>query len=135
MLPDCSKWNIWEGEEIEGSSDIGVTTIFIRDCSKEDILNLIPKYTRVWFCETFVNYDLIRLSKTICSNINVSVYIEDWNNLPQDIKGSCKIYLKIKGLKTGDEIGVGEDFHQEFFTVGLGEITDNSVYYLDRKIK
>lgn len=136
LTPPCYTWGIWEGYEIEGNVDIGVKTLFIRKCSKDDILQYCKLYTRVWFCEEFKNWELIRLSKTLCSNINLAVYYEDVKDVPVDIFNICRMYVKFNlQLKQGDQLGVGENFNQEFFSIGTGIKIDKQIYFQDVFIK
>lgn len=132
IKPNCSTWSIWEGLELEGNVDIGVKTLFIRNCSKEDITKHCKNYTRIWFCEEFKNWELIRYCKTLCPNINLAVYYEDMKDLPVDIFDMCRLYVKLNlQLKHGDQLGVGKDFRQEFFVIDNGIKIDNTIYHKD----
>lgn len=131
---ESKHWKIWSGKEIEGDIDKGVETVFIRECELND-LNLILKFERIWFCEEFKNWGIIRECLNNHSNVNVSVYMEEFQQVPSDIKQSCRLYLKIKGLKQNDIIGVGENYYQEFFTIGSGEKVAPQDYSEDIFIK
>jgi len=60
--PPCSDWGIWEGSEIEGLTQIGVKTLFVRRLPTGLLLSVLVgklqikgmKYDRIWFCKEFV---------------------------------------------------------------------------------
>lgn len=148
MTPECSKWSIWIGKEVEGSSDIGVETLFIRSLSttvdefERQADALIPamtrrgEITRVWFCKEFTDWKLLRAIakhfKTVCMEVSIKQY----GNLPRDFQTDFTIYLKVNLLmKAGDHICVGPPFQDEAFKIGTGVKVTPQQYSNDRKIR
>jgi hypothetical protein len=148
MIPECAKWEIWRGAEIEGVSGLGDETLFIRkfDTTPESFAAggqaLIDKMThkgmcrRVWFCKEFTNWGLLRVIarhfKTVCIEATPKTY----DNLPRDFKANFTIYLKLNFLlKEGDHVCVGASFQDEAFCVGTGAKVRPEQYANDVKIR
>ncbi len=148
LKPPCADWSIWVGGEVEGSSDLGATTLFIRalnstpeefeQLSKDLVPRLTKKgtITRVWFCKEFQNWPLIRVIakhfKTVCLEVTPKGY----DNLPRDFKTDYTIYLKVPFmLKKGDHICVGAAFQDEAFQIGTGNRVSPEQYLNDVKVK
>lgn len=148
VKPPCADWGIWLGPEVEGTSEIGEQTLFIRklSCTAEEFRaqqsDLVPSLTRrgvvrrVWFCKEFTSWPLIRLIaphfKTVCLEVSAKGY----DNLPRDFRTSYTIYLKLPFmLKKGDHVCVGADYQDEAFCIGTGAIVSPESYLNDKKVQ
>ena len=147
LKPECAEWSIWIGKEIEGQSDIGVETLFIRrlNSTAEEFEKLKddlgPKLTRrgtikrVWFCKEFQNWPLLRVIakhfKTVCLEVTPKGY----DNLPREFKTDFIIYLKVPFmLKKGDHVCVGAAFQDESFQIGKGNRVSPEQYANDVRV-
>ena len=146
--PECAKWKMWVGPEVEGHSELGEQTLFIRDLAttaqqfSAQAEELVPRMTkngtirRVWFCKEFVNWPLLReISRhfrTSCLEVTPKTY----GNVPRDLMSNCVIYLKITDffLKPGDHVCVGPNFQDEAFKIGTGAKVSPESYAGDRKL-
>lgn len=136
--PPCSQWSVWIGNEIEGHSDLGEKTLFIRRDFGGSDFDLLDQVDRVWFCKEYKDYNVIKAVRALGKKVCVEVVpggIE--NALPDDIHENATLYLKmnVKGLKNGDHICVGKPFEEESFMIGSGTKVTKDQYLADRKIK
>jgi hypothetical protein len=137
--PPCSEWKIWVGPEIEGHTDLGEMTLFIRDCFTIKAHEyLLMKYSRVWFCKEFItekNYPTMRWviagPRTVCLEVTLDML----DTLPPDIYDDCQLYLKVEAtLKPGDHVCMGLPFKDEAFLVGEGQRVKPTQYLQDERI-
>ncbi len=145
MNPPCSKWEIWRGEEIEGTASLGESTLFIRklDASPDDIPEKLiatmtkdGKVRRVWFCKEFTNWPLLRFLAKHFDKVCLEASTRTYDNVPRDIKMEYTIYFKLNfPLKNGDFICVGPAFSDEAFEIGKGAKVNPEQYLKDTKIK
>lgn len=122
--PDCSTWNIWQGKEIEGTTDIGVNTLFVRRGNPGPYL---WGFERVWFCKEFVREQgedalaAIRTTLHLDKKVCIEVELEDMALIANAGLEKAQLYLKIEAnLKHGDHICVGTAFKDEAFRMGTG---------------
>jgi len=140
--PDCSKWNIWEGLEIEGFTDINEKTLFIRNASIEDILKYSKNYNRIWFCAEYLidNFCIyknffIELNKT--KKVVIAIKSEDYKKYPKYLLDEFQLYIQFNdfNLKDKDHIKFGVLYEEESFMIGLGKKAKKSLYLQDKFIK
>lgn len=153
-LPECSKWKVWHGKEIEGSEQIGVTTIFLRhiDRNKLDqpLLTKISKvdYGRIWICQNLV-YEMTHgalsdgkyplLGKILKPGITVVAEITPyllWRLDNNGLFGSClqkipglQFFLKIIPKEDGispqlRHISYGVPYSDVTFSIRAKEVTE-----------
>ena len=147
-LPPCATWQIWYGKEIEGSTDIGATTLFMRklDCTVDDWNRLesdmAPRLTRqgtvsrIWFCKEFTNWRLMVAIGKHFEKVCVEVAHKSYDHLPRGIKMNYQIYIKLPlMLKPGDHVCVGAPFNDEAFEIGKGVRVKPEQYLSDEKVK
>ena len=141
MNPPCSKWQVWSGVEVEGQSQRGEPTLFIRAIppewnplhwqrvtkNKDGSL----KFKRVWFCAEFTDWEHVRFAMRTIPTVCVEVKaIDAWP--PADILKNAVIYLKLPlTLKPGDHVCVGQPFEDEAFMIGTGQKVGNGDYLQD----
>lgn len=146
--PPCSEWSIWVGKEIEGNTELGVTTLFIRaipsvsaDPTKD--FSFMTKLgeseiTRVWFCKEFTNWALLEAIARHFKSVCIEVTPERLICIPQRFRERYQIYVKVSfgrlNLKKGDVICVGPAFADEAFTIGEGAKVQPDLYLNDLKI-
>ena len=140
MKPECSEWSVWKGPEIEGQTEIGVKTLFVRDNfspmnSLEDRL-ILKEFDRVWFCEEFKDEVTIGycfgLGKKLCMEVSLDKYPE----LSEEVKNNVQLYIKVPiDLKEDDHICVGQPYKDEAFAVGKGNKVKPEQYDVDIRIK
>jgi len=142
-LPPCSKWNIWEGDEIEGFTDIGIETLFIRDANKKEIKKYSKSYSRIWLTNEYQKISkknvkfLLSLQKHICIDLTLDKYLKLKRKERTDILDNFQIYIRINDLKLKprDHIKIGDLFYEESFLVGSGKIVNTNLYHNDKFIK
>jgi hypothetical protein len=147
MRPECASWEMWIGREIEGTSDLGEETLFIRklDISRNEfkenlelpkVLNRNGRIQRVWFCKEIMNWPLIREIikhfKTSCLEATLGRVPA----IPLDLLAQCTIYVKVDvRLKKGDHICIGPSYEDESFCIGTGNKVTPEQYAQDIRIK
>lgn len=141
-FPPCSEWRLWEGIEIEGFTDMGVTTLFIRDATKEELDVFIPQYERIFVGSGFVKAGispefmqyLKSFGKKLCFEIHFEDYVKLHNEGRTDIIGEHQVYLQINNfaLKEGDHVKIGDFFKEEIFLSGTGMRTPFEAYFGDK---
>ena len=139
-LPPCSEWGLWLGEEIEGHTERGVTTLFVRQLPEgfplsyfEDSADL--GITRIWFCQEFNDWEMLEaiapLFKTRCLESTPELLV----HLRPAIRELVTVYLKIPVvLRPGDHVCVGPAFADESFEIGTGRRVTPSEYEKDKLI-
>lgn len=142
--PACSKWKLWLGDEIEGTVERGVKTLFIRELPPklqptDDLSILKSKATRVWFCKEFTNWPLMFAIAELFGYENCCIEVEPKHlaAVPLKIRQGMRIYLKVTlfyQLKPGDQICVGKRFADEAFEVGKGHKVSPEQYAADVRI-
>jgi len=145
--PECSTWKMWTGKEIEGTTDIGEDTLFIRSASNfaiKEILTRSPHIKRIWFCDEYVRHlrfkhvvykflnELLDDSKyKICLEVSES----SLTYLNSRLYEKAQLYLKVPSvLKEGDFVCVGKPFEDEAFEIGKGAKVIPQDYSKDIKI-
>lgn len=139
LTPPCAHWKLWLGPEIEGASDLGKLTLFVRHATAEAILAALlayPAVSRVWFCKEYFSgrsrADVLRTIESlgglrVCSEI-------DYSNLAEFgwLRGWSVFYVKFPyALEEGDHICVGSAFSDEAFRIGDGNKVKPSQYLGD----
>ncbi len=148
-LPPCARWEIWIGKEVEGEREHGEETLFIRDLGHKTIAELFMlckqrKIERVWFCEEFGNWEIVREAlvyfKKVCVAMrypNCSPFRNPWP--PSDVAARVRLYLKVVipsqfFLKNEDQICVGRPYNEETFEWGSVKETSPSDYLNDERV-
>lgn len=152
--PECAKWNLWRGVEIEGQTDVGVPTLFVRNATKVEIFSALDsgyKLTRVWLCEEFLKgEDLIEMCCWLLAfkrGLSVAVAVKIGDVITADTarlkilqKFTSKLdamkaarfavyyKLQLKGVREGDHICVGNAFADEAFRIGDGRKVTPDMY-------
>ncbi len=142
--PPNFNWRIWEGPEIEGKTDLGAKTLFIRDITPEEVAQLFPKYDRIFIGSGFVKKGISREDlawlKSFGKKMVFEIHFEDYEQLVKDnrtdIYGEHEVYLQINNfaLKPGDHVKIGNFFQEEIFLCGEGVVTPFAEYLNDVKI-
>ena len=143
-LPPCREWAIWVGKEVEGTTNVGVTTLFIRSLEGFHIdpetsdLSFFRKKTgasRVWFCREFVDWKLLKRIAKEFDEVCIEVEPKCFENIPLALRDKAIIYLKVDTpLKPGDFVCVGPAFHDESFKIGSGSKVKPQDYLQDKRI-
>jgi hypothetical protein len=132
-LPDCSTWGIWEGKEIEGTTELGVLTLFVRRGNYQKFLDF---YERVWFCKEYDNWQNILSTAKSGKSVCLEVTMETLPKVPKDVLESVQIYLKIEAkLKENDHICIGTAFKDEALRIGSGQKVFPEQYKDDRLLE
>lgn len=142
-LPPCSQWNIWEGEEIEGFTDLNVTTLFIRNATRSEIKKYSKSHNRIWLTNEYQKLSkkniefLLSLQKHICIDLTLEKYLKLKKKERTDILDNFQVYVRINDLKlkSRDHIKIGDLFYEESFLVGSGKTVDTNLYHNDKFIK
>ena len=135
--PACASWDVWTGEEVEGTSDLGRTTLFIRRMSGIKFVSLVAAdwtVTRIWFCKEFRKWDVIR--EALACGYTVCVEGNPHRPPPSDICNRVHVYWKYplpKDAKSGDHVCMGPPFRDEAFVLGNGKRVTENDYAKDRK--
>lgn len=146
--PPCSEWRVWTGPEVEGATDVGVDTLFVRETSNLEELLIKHKPRRVWLCKEYLaacKGDAVReetLAQCIAAlhllgGLIVCVEVTYfsafyWKKLSKF--SNVRFYVKLPGLsflKAGDHVCVGAAFNDEIFPIGTGQRMDASAYLKD----
>lgn len=141
-IPPCANWNLWIGPEIEGYSQLGVLTLFVRNASYDDIEYHSRTVDRIWFDTKFddISVEFIKKIKTLNKKIIFDLTLDKYYTLVQQNRFDIldeQLYLRINNisLKTGDHIKLGSEFHEEAFEIGTGKKSYPELYYNDIFIK
>lgn len=139
-LPPCSEWNLWLGEEIEGHSQLGTVTLFVRKIPPGITLKYFEDtaeqgITRIWFCKEFTDWEnLIAIAEKF-SHRCLEVTPETLPLIPVAVRQWVRFYLKIPAqLWPGDHVCVGPAFADEAFEIGKGKKVTPSEYEKDKFI-
>lgn len=137
--PPCSSWRVWLGPEIEGQTDLGERTLFIREATPERIEELIKTYSptvkRVWVCKEFIYWESIRRLKAAFGKVVLEVSRHTYGAMPKELFDQCQLYYKLPvELKQGDYVCVGPAFSDESFRIGKGDQVDPAMYRRDEVI-
>lgn len=146
--PPCSKWKVWVGKEIEGTKDIGVQTVFIREIPGMTVekdykfMTMGGKVARVWFCKEFLHacaagksWDIMRKIMSLFPICAAEVEAQCVSMIPKDIYAKLTVYVKLDiKLKDGDFVCVGPAFSDESFEIGKGAKVTPEAYANDTKV-
>jgi hypothetical protein len=140
--PPCANWQLWVGAEIEGASDLGERTIFVRFLpagTTGEFLREKTKANRIWFCKEFTDWHRLRKIAEAFdpSKVCIEVMLNRYNSLPSDFRQRFRIYVKVPelhGMKPGDHVCIGLPFQDEAFQVGNGKRVASSDYEKDIRI-
>jgi hypothetical protein len=137
IKPPCSEWGIWEGPEIEGHSQLGEMTLFVRRGDFRPYL-LQKKYKRVWICREFYNWAL--LSDVITNHITegqivaIEVTPNTIGGVPDWVFETLEVHYKwAVNPKKGDHVCLGQPFHEYSFKIGDEKPSVNPTMYLNDK--
>ena len=121
MTPACATWGLWVGREIEGHSELGRVTLFVRHGSPSEILKAVDLYERVWFCKEWKGWVIVRTAILTHKVVCLEATLDTLGTIPEDVRKAARIYLKIPvDLKRGDHVCVGPAFADEAFEIGCG---------------
>ena len=137
--PPCSTWSVWLGPEVEGQTDLGERTLFVRKASLARVEELVaaysPSVTRVWVCKEFACWSAIRRLKAAFGKVVIEVDRHTVGAMPKELFDGCQLYYKLPvELKQGDYVCVGPAFSDESFRVGRGDQVDPAMYRRDELI-
>ena len=140
MIPDCSKWSVWSGPEIEGEgNDLRVPTLFVRrgwrpHAFKEDA-DLLKGHKAVWFCMDFIRIErdaleVIEWAYMNADRVSIEVGVDTWFKYPQTLRNRCRLYFVAPpSLKQSDYVKVGPDYFQTCLRVGSQKPTVKPIDY------
>lgn len=156
--PPCAEWDIWTGPEIEGTTDLGEKTVFIRRLRQVGItektdFSFIPrsmKANRLWLCKEFLHdcmtdetrgWGVVRrlasyfAPQKVCLEVTPATLV----TLPADLRKKHRLYLKVilpaeHGLKDDDFVCVGPAYEDAAFVYGQGARVKPEQYLGDIKI-
>lgn len=157
--PDCSKWKVWIGNEIEGHTDLGRMTLFVREMpigeTFQSLFRLAKEahsapITRIWFCEEFFHnpirwgfcYEAVEAGFVqVCLCFVFPFYSSalEWfiKSKPYPT-ANVQLYLKLlsdlKFLRNGDHVCIGDKFADESFCIGQGKKVSPDDYRKDIRI-
>lgn len=142
MIPKSKDWKIWKGGEIEGSKDLGVQTLFIRELKVDEKadLSFLPaksKCKRVWFCKEFTDWKLLKRIAALFETVCIEVEPKNLESIPIEFRKKYNIYLKVilnYDLKPGDFVCVGKPYEDEAFAIGSGNKVKPEQYGKDIRI-
>ena len=132
-LPPCSEWNLWLGEEIEGHSELGTITLFVRKIPPGITLKFFEDITgqninRIWFCKEFADWEMLTAIAPMFPSRCLEVTLDTLPTIPVAVRHWVRFYLKIPvELWRDDHVCVGPAFADESFKIGTG----NKVIPLD----
>ena len=125
--PECSKWQVWLGKEIEGIQDLGEMTLFVRSDEWLKSDHLVPDdVSRVWFCYEYIvflmaerRWDTIVVAHNMYKRVCLEVDPFLLNLVPEGIRNFSKIYLRLGllPLKEGDHISYGMPYEEAYLVV------------------
>jgi hypothetical protein len=146
--PACANWKIWVGREVEGSDDLGVVTVFVRENPTPEGYNLDQRWNvlsdrirhlrirRFWFCKEFRDWEVIQ--RACCFPVKVCLEAVPGETIPDDVRPFLTVYWKVPNvpLVPGDFICVGPPFLDEAFklSVGEGRRVNPDMYRNDQRI-
>ena len=130
--PECARWAIWEGPEVEGSTDLGAVTLFVRKGLHFPCY--ITEHTkRIWICKEMLNRidseigrDIISALKGVRPDLKWAFEIpysqlEHYRHLRAF--GSLYVKLDLEGfLENGDTLCVGRPYNDQFFQLSSTNI-------------
>ena len=126
--PECSKWDIWYGKEVEGHTDIGEYTLFVRRGDFMPYIEKLPEGTnRIWFCKEYlfkcVFHNDFRALLWAIEFFHVTcldVPVELLRQLPRNITLQCRLYVRLGdvSLGLGDQISWGKAYNEKYIAVG-----------------
>lgn len=137
--PPCAVWKVWLGPEIEGQTDLGERTLFVRAATPARIEELValyvPQVKRVWVCKEFRSWNCIRRLRAAFDKVVMEVDRHNLGMLPPDLFNGCQLYYKLSvNLKQGDYVCVGPAFSDESFVIGRGDQVDPAMYRRDESV-
>ena len=143
--PPCADWQMWTGLEIEGHSERGAVTLFVRggNIFKAIAENpLCKQVIRIWLCKEFLfgnsKEKLISVCRTLSESGDYTIAVEvPLSQLAEYMYLRPYVYFYIKWethLRSGDHICIGEPFHDENFRIGDGMKMSPQPYMNDVRI-
>jgi hypothetical protein len=148
--PPCSQWNVWIGDEVEGTISLGVKTIFVRDLkhsSLEKLKQQFPGINRIWFCDEFRDWveveKALNLYESVCVTFEVSkMSYLDFCKIPKTILKRVKVYWRSTfpvwvidfAVNNGSQICLGEPYELLTFSAPYGRRVYGEDYGKDVKV-
>lgn len=138
--PPCSAWGAWIGGEVEGHTDIGAKTLFIRRLSHSlayyfSYAHAPHNIKRIWFCKEFTDWPKMRSFIPVFPQRVLEVGRENYHAVPHDIRDKFQFYFKVPYvLRPGDHVCVGPAFGDESFVIGTGRTVSPADYLADVRI-
>jgi len=145
--PPCADWALWTGPEVEGRTDLGIETLFVR--SVDCLQGVIDKYkpARVWLCKEYLAHikanpgmeDALKLTLTELEKKGTHVCLEltyyssfYWKSYRKF--SNVHFYVKMPSLdflRADDYVCVGKAFHDELFAIGTVPRLSPALYMKD----
>ena len=149
QFPPCSKWKIWMGQEVEGTTQVDELTLFIRELpvtkgnAAERFSSLVAlkrlhgiNFKRIWFCKEFADHEVMRMICQFYQDATKCVEMDQFYSvLPPDLRARVTVYWKQPlNLRPGDFICVGRPFNDESFEIGTGARVVPDMYLKDEQV-
>lgn len=148
LKPACASWKIWLGPEIEGNTDRGVITCFVRELPPsvgrwDQLMKMMleHKVSRWWFCEEFFTtyrdaWNVVNLFASMYPKVCVCLDIFQRNKMPDRIPDNVTLYykLELRHLRKGDHVCIGPKYADEAFEIGTGAKVTPKEYAQDIRI-
>ncbi len=150
--PPCAYWKTWTGAEIEGITDVGDRTLFIREICHQswfsrfvqglrpDTVALVKDhYPRVWFCSEFREWrtikEILAVTQRVCIEVDVTNLAGEMPPVSILMDPKVVIYYKVPvPVREGDHVCVGLPFNDEAFLIGTGKKVAPESYMQDIEI-
>jgi hypothetical protein len=141
LYPPCANWSVWVGAEVEGTEDVGVSTLFVRDFKGHKLSWVLSEarkkaeVDRIWFCKEFQDWGVVRLAHDLGYKVCLEATFE--NPPPKDICLFTVVYWKqwiAPEFKYGDFVCLGNPFNDEAFMLGKGQRVTPGDYTRDEQI-
>lgn len=135
--PPCADWKVWIGPEVEGETQRGEPTLFVREATHYKLNDLLliecPHIKRVWFCEEFVETPIAEfvvehvLRTLLQVDVALSIetkpdLIESWTtwrkSLPEALRKRISFYFRLRtDWNEGDHICVGPAYSDSIIKI------------------
>jgi hypothetical protein len=141
--PACANWSVWEGVEVEGLADLGVSTLFVRHLpsgekqARSFLRAQKTRYSRIWFCAEFRDWSMVKYAFKLFPSVCVEINYGHEQSVPSTIRQRARLYLKVRdwvGLKAGDYVCFGSAYADEAFELGAGKLVSPKDYSSDTRL-
>ncbi len=140
---------MWIGREIEGQTDLGVKTLFVRYSPAIEIVQVLEErqIQRIWFCKEYLRGRSIEQLKSTFEileekfpgiKICIELQLSDYHQFASALRVYGTFYLKMGDnlslLANGDHVCIGSAFTDESFRIGSGNKVSPDQYLKDEFI-